>query len=60
MRHDEIATQRILAQCSGLHSWLSGAHEREPARERLHEALGDRLFGVIVGGLAQRRDRLGR
>jgi hypothetical protein len=55
MRHDEHATQRILAQCSGLHSWLQGPDEREPARARLQHALGDdRLFCVIVGGLAPR------
>jgi hypothetical protein len=57
MRHEEQALQRILAQCNGLHSWLSGANEREPVRERLHQELGDRLFGVIVSGLADRRGR---
>ena len=29
--------------------------EREPARERLQQELGDRLFCVIVDGLADRR-----
>jgi len=55
MRHEELATQRILAQCSGLHSWLQETDEREPARERLHAALGERLFCLIVGGLSTRR-----
>jgi hypothetical protein len=59
MQHDELAAeQRILAQCSGLHSWLRGPDEREPARERVHRELGDRLFALIVGGLGPRRDRL--
>jgi hypothetical protein len=54
MRHEELATQRILAQCSGLHSWLQTTTEREPARARLQQELGSHLYGVIVGGLARR------
>jgi hypothetical protein len=55
MRHDDLATLRILDQCSGLHAWLSGTAEREPARDRLQRALGDRLLDVVVGGLKPRR-----
>jgi hypothetical protein len=55
MRHEDLATQKLLAQCRGLHSWLQATHQQEPARTRLERELGDRLFDAIVGGLTPRR-----